>query len=68
MSVDTRTTGRTLDGYQRARIGEVEILIDADLAGLAVEVTVMKAGLLGRGVGVHVDGVDGRPCPINLIR
>ena len=68
MSVDTRTSGRRLDGYQRTRVGDVEILIDIDLARLPVEVTVMKAGLLGRGVGVHVDGVDGAPCPINLVR
>ena len=68
MSVDTRTAGRKLDSYQPTRIGEVEILVDADLARLPVEVTVMKAGLLGRGVGVHVDGVDGAPCPINLVR
>ena len=68
MSVDTRTAGRTLDSYLPTRIGDIEILIDADLARLPVEVTVMKAGLLGRGVGVHVDGVDGAPCPINLIR
>ena len=68
MSVDTRTTGRRLDSYFPTRVGEIEILIDADLARLPVEVTVMKGGLLGRGVGVHVDGVDGAPCPINLIR
>ena len=68
MSVDTRTSGRRLDSYQRNRVGEVDILIDADLARLPVEVTVRKAGLLGRGVGVYVDGVDGAPCPINLVR
>ena len=68
MSVDTRATGRRLDIYHRKQVGDVVILIDRDLARLPVEVTVMKSGLLGRGVGVHVDGVDGAPCPINLVR
>ncbi len=68
MSVDTRTAGRRLDGYQPTRIGDVEILVDADLARLPVEVTVKKAGVFGRGVGVHVAGVDGAPCPIDLVR
>ncbi|MEM9466612.1 MAG: hypothetical protein AAGA90_14665 [Actinomycetota bacterium] len=68
MSVDTRTAGRKLDSYLPTRIGEIEVLVDADLARLPVEVTVMKGGMLGRGVGVHVDGVDGAPCPITLIR
>jgi hypothetical protein len=68
VSVDTRTAGRRLDSYEATKVGDVEILIDADLVRLPVEITVMKAGLLGRGVGVHVDGVDGAPCPINLIR
>ena len=68
MSVYTRTSGRKLDVYHQAQIGDVVILIDRDLARLPVEVTVKKGGLLGRGVGVHVDGVDGAPCPINLVR
>ncbi|HBU04568.1 MAG TPA: hypothetical protein DEA70_08815 [Acidimicrobiaceae bacterium] len=68
MSVDTRATGRRLDIYHRKQVGDVVILIDRDLARLPVEVTVMKSGLLGRGLGVHVDGVDGAPCPINLVR
>ena len=68
MSVDTRTAGRTLDGYLPSQVGDIEILVDADLARLAVHVTVVKGGLLGRGIGVHIDGVDGAPCPINLTR
>ena len=68
MSVDTRATGRRLDAYQQTQVGDIVVLIDRDLARLPVEVTVMKSGLLGRGVGVHVDGIDGAPCPINLVR
>ena len=68
MSVDTRATGRRLDIYHRTQVGDIVILIDRDLARLSVEITVMKGGLLGRGVGMHVDGVDGAPCPINLVR
>jgi hypothetical protein len=67
VSVDTHTTGRTLEGYTRASIDEVLILIDPDLARLPVEIHVTKAGLFGRGVGVFVDGLDGAPCPIDLI-
>ena len=58
MSVDTRATGRRLDSYHRTQIGDIVVLIDRDLARLSVEVTVMKSGLLGRGIGVHVDSVD----------
>ena len=68
MSVDTHTTGRALDGYQSTHIGQIEVLIDADLARLPVAVTIVKAGLFGRRVGVRVNGIDGAPCPINLIR
>jgi hypothetical protein len=68
VSVDTRATGRRLDTSHRTQVGDIVVLIDHDLARLPVEVTVMKSGLLGRGVGVHVDGVDGAPCPINLVR
>lgn len=68
MSVDTHTSGRRLDGYTSEHTDGVTILIDPDLARLPVEVVVKKAGLLGRGVGVHIDGVDGAPCPINLVR
>ena len=68
MSVDTRATGRRLAAYHQTQVGDIVVLIDRDLARLPVEVTVMKSGLLGRGVGVHVDGIDGAPCPINLVR
>ena len=68
MSVDTRATGRRLDAYHRTRVGDIVVLIDRDLARLSVEVTVMKSGLFGRGIGVRIDGVDGAPCPINLVR
>ena len=68
MSVDTRATGRRLDAYHQTQVGDIVVLIDRDLARLPVEVTVMKSGLLGRGVGVHVDGIDGAPCPFNLVR
>ena len=68
MSVDTRATGRRLDAYHQTQVGDIVVLIDRDLARLPVEVTVMKSGLLGRGVSVHVDGIDGAPCPINLVR
>lgn len=67
MSVDTHTSGRKLDGYTRAEADGVTVLVDADLARLPVEIVVQKAGLFGRGVGVHIDGVDGAPCPINLV-
>ena len=68
MSVDTRATGRRLDAYHRTQVADIVILIDRDHARLPVEVTVMKSGLLGRGIGVRVEGVDGAPCPINLVR
>ena len=68
MSVDTRATGSRLDAYHQTQVGDIVVLIDRDLARLPVEVTVMKSGLLGRGVDVHVDGIDGAPCPINLVR
>ncbi len=68
MSVDTHTNGRTLDGYAQTSVDEVLVLVDADLARLPVEIRVTKAGLFGRGVGVLIDGVDGAPCPIQLIR
>lgn len=68
MSVDTHTHGRKLDGYRRERSADVTVLIDPDLARLPVEIVVTKGGILGRGVGVHVDGIDGAPCPINLVR
>ena len=68
MSVDTRATGRRLDVYHQTEVGDIVILADRDLTRLPVEVTVMKSGLLGRDVSVHVDGVDGVPCPINLVR
>lgn len=68
MSVDTHTTGRRLDGYARASADDVIVLVDPDLARLPVEIVVTKAGLFGRGVGVRVDGVDGAPCPIKLVR
>ena len=68
MSVDTCVTGRRLDAYHRTQVGDIVVLIDRDLARLSVEVTVMKSGLFGRGIGVRIDGVDGAPCPINLVR
>ena len=68
MSVDTRATGRRRDAYHRTQVGDIVVLIDRDLARLSVEVTVMKSGLFGRGIGVRIDGVDGAPCPINLVR
>ena len=68
MSVDTRATGRRLDAYHQTQVGDIVVLIDRDLARLSVEVTVMKSGLFGRGIGVRIDGVDGAPCPINLVR
>ena len=67
MSVDTHTSGRRLDGYRPAEADGVTVLIDPDLARLPVEIFVKKAGLLGRGVGVDIDGVDGAPCPIQLV-
>lgn len=72
MSVDARTKNRRLDGYRRHTImvngDDVAVLIDPDLARLAVEVTVTTAGLFRRGLGVDVDGIDGATCPIHLIR
>jgi len=68
VSVDTHTGGRRLDGYTSAETNGITILVDPDLARLPIEVTVHKAGLLGRGVSVQVDGIDGAPCPIDLVR
>ena len=67
MSVDTHTKGRKLDGYTREHADGVTVLVDPDLSRLPVEIVVKKAGLFGRGVGVHVDGVGGAPCPIHLV-
>ena len=72
VSVDARVKGRRLDGYRPHRIrrgdDELSVLIDPDLQRLAVEVTVVAAGLFRRGLGADVDGIDGAPCPIHLIR
>ncbi len=67
MSVDARTKGRRLDGYTPHTIDELHLLVDPDLHRLPVEVTVTTGGLLGRSLGIEVDGLDGAPCPIQLI-
>ena len=67
MSVDARTKGRRLDGYRNHRVDELRLLVDPDLQLLPVEVTVTSGGLLGRSLGVEVDGLDGAACPIQLI-
>ncbi len=67
MSVDARTKGRRLEGYRRQRLGDQELLLDPDLFKLPVEMTITTGGLLGRKLTVVVDGLDGAPCPIQLI-
>jgi len=67
VSVDTHTKGRKLDGYRRQRVGDHEVLLDPDLLKLPVELTVTTAGLLGRKLGIAVDGLDGAACPIELL-
>lgn len=67
MSVDTRTKGRRLDGYTKRRIGEHELLLDPDLLRLPVELTILTGGVFGRKLTAAVDGLDGAPCPIQLI-
>ena len=69
MSVDTRTKGRRLDSYLRQPLDDgVAILVDPDLARLAVEIDLYGRGLRRRKLGVDVDGYDGAACPIDLIR
>ena len=69
MSVDTRTKGRRLDSYLRQPLDDgVAILVDPDLARLAVEIDLYGRGLRRRKLGVDVGGYDGAACPIELIR
>ena len=69
MSVDTRTKGRRLDGYLRQPLDDgMAILVDPDLARLAVEIDLYGRGLRRRKLGVEVGGYDGAACPIELIR
>ena len=44
------------------------ILVDPDLARLAVEIDLYGRGLRRRKLGVDVGGYDGAACPIELIR
>ena len=68
MSVDTRTKGRRLDSYSTQHpLTDVSVLLDTDLVGLRVEVTVTTAGVLRRGVGMTVEGINGAACPIELV-
>lgn len=67
MSVDTRTKNRRLDGYHRQHIDGHEVLLDPDLLALPVELTIMTGGIFGRKLTAAVDGLDGAPCPIQLI-
>ncbi len=69
MSVDARTKGRKLDGYRRHRVGGgVKVLVDADLQHLPVEVLVVTGGVLGRSLDARITGIDGAPCPIEILR
>ncbi len=69
MSVDTHTKGRILDSYLRQPLDDgVAILVDPDLARLAVEIDLYGRGLRRRKLGVDVGGYDGAACPIELIR
>lgn len=69
MSVDTHTKGRRLDSYLRQPLDDgVAILVDPDLARLAVEIDLYGRGLRRRKLGVDVGGYDGAACPIELIR
>ena len=67
VSVDTRTKGRRLDGYTVRRIDDHEMLLDPDLFRLPVEMTITTGGVFGRKLAVTVDGLDGAPCPIQLL-
>lgn len=67
MSVDTRTKGRRLDGYTVRRIDGREMLLDPDLLKLPIELTITTGGIFGRGLSATADGLDGAPCPIELI-
>ncbi len=70
MSVDARTKGRKLDSYRRTStdLDDVTVLVDPDLLRLPVDVTVTAAGVFRRGLSADVDGIDGAPCPIQLVR
>jgi len=69
VSVDTRTKGRRLDSYRRQHLDhDVTVLVDPDLARLAVEIDLFGRGLRGRKLGIGVGGYDGSACPIDLIR
>jgi hypothetical protein len=67
VSVGTHTKGRRLDGYNEERVGEHVLLLDPDLLKLPVELTITTGGVLGRKLTAAVDGLDGAPCPIQLI-
>ena len=67
MSVGTSTKGRRLDGYTRRTVDGHELLLDPDLLRLPIALTITTGGLLGRGLSATADGLDGAPCPIQLI-
>lgn len=67
MSVDTRTKGRRLDSYTVRRIDGHEVLLDPDLLKLPIELTITTGGIFGRGLSATADGLDGAPCPIQLL-
>ena len=67
MSVDTRTKGRRLDGYTRHTIDGHELLLDPDLLKPPIELTITTGGILGRGLSATAEGLDGAPCPIELL-
>ncbi len=69
MSVDAHTKGRKLDGYRRHRLGDgIKVLVDKDLQRLPVEVLVVAGGLFGRSLDTRIDGLNGAPCPIEILR
>ncbi len=69
MSVDAHTEGRKLDGYRRHRVGDgLKVLVDPDLHHLPVEVLVVTGGILGRSLDARIAGIDGAPCPIEILR
>ncbi len=69
VSVDAHTKGRKLDSYRRHRVGEgLRVLVDNDLHRLSVEVLVVTGRLFGRSLDARIDGIDGAPCPIHILR
>ena len=44
-----------------------KIKLDPDLLKLPIELTITTGGIFGRGLSATADGLDGAPCPIQLL-